>query len=302
METEGIRYFLTVAECLNFSEAAERNHISQSSFSKAIMRLEKELNVKLIDRTHHPIILTPAGESFYRDMSSLAPAFRKAVSNVAAFADVEKLDCLICPRSYAIRDAVNSFLEQHPNIRVHLTETSDIAQISDRMLTEKYDFCISVKPMVIPPQLKVCALYDDGLYLIASKESEFAGRESVSLKELNGKALNESPFSWYLLRELMRYFDFKPSRIYPEEELPGIRREEAIHRAAKGKGFCLYLGRDVVMFTDPRIIRIPVLEFPSLPTVLIEPAASLDSSAKQQFRAWMKANLQSFVYSKDNKT
>jgi len=49
MELETISYFITVAECLNFSEAADIHHISQSSFSKAIMRLEKDLGVRLLD-------------------------------------------------------------------------------------------------------------------------------------------------------------------------------------------------------------------------------------------------------------
>lgn len=301
MEIEGIRYFLTVAQCLNFSEAAELNHISQSSLSKAIMRLERELNVKLIDRAHHPISLTPAGESFYRDISALVPCFRKAVDHVMAYADVEVLDVLICPKSYAIQGGIDSFLEQHPNVRINVTKTSDIGEVTQLMLTGKFDFGISAKPMVVPPQLRVYALYDDALYLLASRESEFAGRKNVSLKELSGKMLNESPFSWYLLHELMRYFEFKPAGIYPADPVPGIRREEAIHRSAVNKGVGLFLGRDTTMYTDPRLIRIPILEFPSLPCVLIEPADTEETVVKQQFRNWMKENLQSYVYSTPNR-
>lgn len=65
MDIQGIKFFLSVAETRSFTESAELCNISQSSLSKSIMRLEQELDVKLFDRTQHPVSLTPAGECFY---------------------------------------------------------------------------------------------------------------------------------------------------------------------------------------------------------------------------------------------
>jgi DNA-binding transcriptional LysR family regulator len=57
-----IRYFVTVAEELNVTRAAERLHISQPSLSAAIRQLERQLGVELLARVGRRIEVTPAGE------------------------------------------------------------------------------------------------------------------------------------------------------------------------------------------------------------------------------------------------
>ncbi len=71
MNIELLRYYIKVAETLSFKEAAEKMFTSQSTLSRGIHALEKELGVKLFDRTTRKVQLSEAGLSLLDDARKL---------------------------------------------------------------------------------------------------------------------------------------------------------------------------------------------------------------------------------------
>lgn len=82
MNTLQIKYFLSLAQKLNFSEVAQEFYISQSAVSKQIAALEEELGFPLFYRSTHRVALTAYGERmehFFRDSFREFDAVRRDI-------------------------------------------------------------------------------------------------------------------------------------------------------------------------------------------------------------------------------
>ncbi|WP_418147082.1 LysR family transcriptional regulator [Variovorax paradoxus] len=77
IEFRHLRYFIAVAEELNFRRAAERVHIDQTPLSRAIRDLEDRLGVMLFIRTARKLRLTPAGAKLLEEARRLFVRMRR---------------------------------------------------------------------------------------------------------------------------------------------------------------------------------------------------------------------------------
>jgi DNA-binding transcriptional LysR family regulator len=80
VEARELRYFVAVAEELNFSRAARRLGIAQPPLSKAISQLESRLGVKLLERTTRQVSLTAAGQALLDNGRAALEAVTAAVA------------------------------------------------------------------------------------------------------------------------------------------------------------------------------------------------------------------------------
>src|SRR5579864_6313422 len=82
MELRHLRYFVSVAEALSFTRAAEKLHTAQPSLTRQIKDLEEELGVRLLNRTKQQVTLTDEGRSFLADAKRLLALATETVESV----------------------------------------------------------------------------------------------------------------------------------------------------------------------------------------------------------------------------
>lgn len=150
MNSRQIEYALMLSETLNFSQVAQQLGISQPSLSKQILSLEKELGVKLFDRNHSPLKLTPAGEYFMLNAKELLYKEDQLLKALGSFKSGDKgqLTIGVTPfRSlYLMPDIIKKIRNKFPGVKVTLHEEG-IAQLRKEATEGKYDFAIVNLPV-----------------------------------------------------------------------------------------------------------------------------------------------------------
>lgn len=82
MYNKALDVFKAVAESSSFSKAAKQLYISHTAVIKQINQLENHLSVKLFERTHRGILLTPAGEQLYKETLHIMKESEEAIHRV----------------------------------------------------------------------------------------------------------------------------------------------------------------------------------------------------------------------------
>ncbi len=89
IELRELRYFVAVAQELNFSRAAQRLGMAQSPLSRAISQLESHLGLRLLERTTRQVTLTTAGATLLKEAPQILAAADAAVTRTKRAAHTE---------------------------------------------------------------------------------------------------------------------------------------------------------------------------------------------------------------------
>lgn len=238
MNSRQMQYAVELAKDRNVSQTAERLGITQPALSKHILALEKELGVKLFDRSTSPMSLTAAGEHFLAQAQDLLYREEQLHRSLEAYKSGEsgRLEIGISPfRSlYMIPDVVRQMREKYPDVEVVLHEPA-----SDQLRAEaaegKYDFAVVNLP-VDETVLDVIPLEADAMVL-AVPAAMAKGMPEV--EELDLAACADLPFVTVgHPQEMRRQFDtactaaqFRPHIV---AQVTGLASAWALCRAGVG--------------------------------------------------------------------
>ena len=121
---EGLDEFVAVAECGQFTAAAERLSLSSSQVSRQIARLEERLQTRLFYRSTRRVALTEAGQTFLQHCQRLQDAREEALRAVGDLGSEPKgllrMTCAVAYGERFIVPLVTDFMTRHPQLRVDI--------------------------------------------------------------------------------------------------------------------------------------------------------------------------------------
>ncbi|MGN6036665.1 LysR substrate-binding domain-containing protein [Brevibacterium casei] len=197
MELQQMRYVVAVADERNFTRAAERCFVVQSSLSHQIKALEHELGVTLFARTSRRVELTAAGEAFLASARASLEAAERAVTDAAAATGQIKgsLTIGVIPTVTAIDipAALRQFRQAHPAVRVRLRGGG-----SDEFITAITEGVMDVAVLGLPDTADVNdvttqVLAKERLVAVISTEHRLAGRRRLRLTDLADETFVDFP-------------------------------------------------------------------------------------------------------------
>lgn len=128
MELRHLRYFVSVAEALSFTKAAEKLRTAQPSLTRQIKNLEDELGVRLLHRTKQKVTLTDEGRSFLADAKRLLALAAETVESVRRLqtGEVRALNVGYVSNLFydLLPKTLESFHQTFPTIAVNLFDLS----------------------------------------------------------------------------------------------------------------------------------------------------------------------------------
>jgi DNA-binding transcriptional LysR family regulator len=190
MELRHVRYFLAVAESLNFSKAAQQLHIAQPPLSRQIRQLEDELGVELFVRNNHRVQLTKAGRAFLDEGRKLvvqaghaAEAARHAQKGESGIVRIGIASGL----GGVVARAVAENCKRFPGINI---ECKDIFSSMQNENLEKCEIDVGfLRPPVDQLKLDCELLFEEELVVVLPGNHRLAKRKFVKLKDVADEPL-----------------------------------------------------------------------------------------------------------------
>lgn len=222
MNLLSLRYFQKVARLENMTKAAEMLQISQPALSKLIRNLEKDLKVKLFDRTGKYIRLNEYGKRFLVKVDEALQTLEDGKTELLDMAErpAGTVVIFIQVGSYLLPEMITLFRQQYPEAEFKLLQHDQ-----EHIAYPAFDLCISSSPFRIPGTESIPLLTEE-IMLAVPNDHRLANRESIRLNELSedgfislkpGKQLRETTDS------LCRAAGFTPRIIYECDEPSMVR-------------------------------------------------------------------------------
>lgn len=186
MELRQLRYFVKVAETLNFSEAAKALYVTQSTLSQQVRQLEAELGTPLFERSSHHVALTEAGSVI---LANARQALREAEMCAERINDINNLSTgtlnigVTYSFSPILTETILTFTKRYPRIKLNILY-KPMSELMTLLRDGTVDFALAFRPSQPVEGVESHILFQNQLSVIVGTHHPLAGRQRLSVAEL----------------------------------------------------------------------------------------------------------------------
>lgn len=210
MELRQLEHFVAVAEDESFTRAAVRLGYVQSALSVSIQALERELEVKLFDRTTHRVGLTAAGEDLLASARATLAAAQSFRDDAAAVHGVIRgklrIGAMQAFTSINLPRLLGRFHREHPQVEITMRPAlGGAAALLSALAAGELDLCF-VAVAEVPRGLRALRLVSEPLLLVQRESSVKGEPKPVQLAALAGQSFVDFPQGWIVRTLVDRAF------------------------------------------------------------------------------------------------
>lgn len=191
MELRHLRYFVAVAEELNFRRAAERLRLAQPALSAQIKNLEAELNVRLFERTTRSVLLTPTGQVFLKEARGILGATAHAEQLVRkaehGLVGTLRFGVITPAMGPLLASVLRHFHQKYPGVQLSLSALTSSEQLR-RLRAEELDVGLLRQPVTFP-ELDSRFVEEAPQMLAAPSGHHLAKKRGLEWKDFDGEGL-----------------------------------------------------------------------------------------------------------------
>ena len=170
MDLRDLKTFLHLAESRHFGRSARAMHVSPSTLSRQIQRLEEDLGQPLFVRDNRTVTLTEAGEelrTFAQQTLLQYQQLRHTIDQQGPSLSGElHIFCSVTAAYSHLPPILDRFRAEHPSVEIKLT-TGDAADAMEKVVTGEADLAIAGKPETLPGAVAFAMLENLAVVLIA---------------------------------------------------------------------------------------------------------------------------------------
>ncbi|CAH8244122.1 LysR family transcriptional regulator [Paenibacillus melissococcoides] len=255
MDIKQLFYFVTVADQLSYSKAAQKLHISQPSLSNAIKNLEHEVGSPLLERSNRKIELTDAGKVLYAkslQLLSQMNILKKEMQEVRLTGSGELIIGMIESVRHWVPKVIREYQGRYPSMRIKLIEVLSRKAVIDS-LRKYHTHLIITNQCIEEEDIESLPLYTEKLVLVLHRDHPLSAKESITFAELAEEPFIISMEGFQTREDILEAFALE--QVSPNIQFEIERFETALTLVRENLGVAIIPENYLVEPQDDTIIR-----------------------------------------------